>query len=66
MKLKNDVAAWREEIKEVAKQAKVITTNQAVQTQEIKVLAEQIAKLVKTTETVADSIIALLSQQIGD
>lgn len=66
MKLKEDVIVWKEQCKQIKDQLKVVADNQSLQTNEMKVLKELVIKLANTTESMADSILALISQQLGD
>lgn len=59
MKIKNDIENWRNEVNELTKNVERILA-------EVKALNTQTKTMLKTTEKVASSLLALLRQQMGD
>lgn len=66
MKIKDDLIKWREQINALSsKISDFETKNQSVY-EEIKDIKAQVLAMAKLTENMAETMLALLRQQIGD
>lgn len=66
MKLKEDIIKWKEEVRQMKEQTQ-IASNSAVQlNKDFETLKNQVSKLLEITEQMANTMIDLIRQQMGD
>ena len=66
MKLKEDIIKWKDEVRQMKEQTQ-IASNSAVQlNKDFETLKNQVSKLLEITEQMANTMIDLIRQQMGD
>ncbi len=66
MKIKDDILKWKEETHKLNSAVDSLNKHTEDYAKEIKVLKETVAGLVKITEEMTETMLALIRQQIGD
>lgn len=66
MKIKDDIILWKEECEKLNKQVQEFDKNSEQARADVKELTSQVQKLTGIVEQMADSMLALIRQQLGD
>ncbi len=66
MKIKDDIILWKEECEKLNKQIQEFDKNSEKTRADVKELSLQVQKLTGIVEQMADSMLALIRQQLGD
>ncbi len=66
MKIKDDIIIWKEECEKLNKQIQEFDKNSEKTRADVKELSLQVQKLTGIVEQMADSMLALIRQQLGD
>lgn len=66
MKIKDDIILWKEECSKLNKQVQEFDKNSEQTRAEVKELTSQVQKLTAICEQMANAMLALIRQQLGD
>ena len=66
MKIKDDILKWQETLKVIAEQNKKMLTSAEILKDDVKVLGKQVSELIKISQEMANAMLSLIRQQIGD
>ena len=66
MKIKDDILKWQEALKVIAEQNKKMLTSAETLKDDVKVLGKQVSELIKISQEMANAMLSLIRQQIGD
>ena len=66
MKIKDDIILWKEECTKLKEQIEEFDTNSEKSRADVSELTIRVQKLTTTLQQIADNIIALIRQQLGD
>ncbi len=66
MKIKDDIILWKEECTKLKEQIEEFDTNSEKSRADVRELTIRVQKLTTIVEQIADNMIALIRQQLGD
>lgn len=66
MKIKDDIILWKEECTKLKEQIEEFDKNSEKSRADVRELTNQVQKLTTIVEQIADNMIALIRQQLGD
>lgn len=66
MKIKEDIEKWMKELREIKGQVSQLKSSAELYNADVKILTKQVESLVVIAEGLSETILALVSQQIGD
>lgn len=66
MKIKDDILKWQETLKVIAEQNKKMLTSAEILKDDVKVLGKQVSELINISQEMANAMLSLIRQQIGD
>lgn len=66
MKIKEDIEKWNKELREIKNQVSQLKSSADLYNSDVKILTKKVESLVTIAEGLSETILALVSQQIGD